>query len=75
MTYIQLTYSDLALPALLVVMNGALSVALHLKLERQLAIASARTSPRRCFSPVESLRMFQVPQSGGSPSRSTSGIA
>ena len=42
MTYIQLTYSDLALPALLVVMNGALSVALHLKLERQLAIASAR---------------------------------
>ena len=42
MTYIQLTYSDLALPALLVVMNGALSLALHLKLERQLAIASAR---------------------------------
>src|SRR6516165_9916284 len=42
LTYIQLTYSDLALPALLVVMNGALSVALHLKLERQLAIASAR---------------------------------
>ena len=42
MTYIQLTYSDLVLPALLVVMNGALSVALHLKLERQLAVASAR---------------------------------
>ena len=42
MTYIQLTYSDLVLPALLVVMNGALSVVLHLKLERQLAVATAR---------------------------------
>jgi putative ABC transport system permease protein len=42
LTYIQLTYSDLVLPALLVVMNGALSVVLHLRLERQLAIASAR---------------------------------
>src|SRR5262252_9802442 len=42
LTYIQLTYSDLALPALLVVMNGVLSLALHLKLERQLAIATVR---------------------------------
>src|SRR5215471_3393215 len=42
LTYIQLNYSDLVLPALLVVMNGALSLALHLKLERQLAVASAR---------------------------------
>jgi len=42
LTYIQLTYSDLALPALLVVMNGVLSLALHLKLERQLAIAAVR---------------------------------
>jgi hypothetical protein len=42
LTYVQLTYSDLVLPALLVVTNGALSVALHLKLERQLAVASAR---------------------------------
>jgi len=42
LTYIQLTYTDLVLPALLVVMNGALSVVLHLKLERQLALASAR---------------------------------
>ena len=42
MTYIQLSYSDLALPALLVVMNGVLSLVLHLKLERQLAFAAAR---------------------------------
>ena len=42
MTYIQLTYGDLALPALLVVMNGVLSLALHLKLERRLAIATGR---------------------------------
>jgi UDP-glucose/iron transport system permease protein len=41
-TYIQLTYSDLILPALLVVMDGALSIVLHLRLERQLAIASFR---------------------------------
>ena len=42
MTYIQLAYSDLALPALLIVMNGILSVVLHLKLERQLAVATLR---------------------------------
>ncbi len=42
MSYIQLAYSDLILPALLVVMNGALSLALHLKLERQLALATMR---------------------------------
>ena len=42
MTYIQLSYSDLILPALLVVMDGALSLALQLKLERQLAIAALR---------------------------------
>jgi putative ABC transport system permease protein len=42
LTYIHLTYSDLALPALLVVMNGVLSLVLHLKLERQLAFAAAR---------------------------------
>jgi putative ABC transport system permease protein len=42
LTYIQLSYSDLALPALLVVMNGVLSLVLHLKLERQLAFAAAR---------------------------------
>jgi putative ABC transport system permease protein len=42
LTYIQLAYGDLVVPALLVVMNGALSLALHLKLERQLAVASAR---------------------------------
>jgi putative ABC transport system permease protein len=42
LTYIQLTYIDLLLPALLVVMNGVLSIALHLRLERQLAIATIR---------------------------------
>jgi putative ABC transport system permease protein len=42
LTYIELGYSDLFLPALLVVMTGALSVALHLRLERQLAVASVR---------------------------------
>lgn len=42
MTYIQLAYGDLILPALLVVMDGALSIVLRLKLERQLAIAALR---------------------------------
>ena len=42
MTYIQLSYGDLVLPALLVVMDGALSLALRLKLEKQLAIATVR---------------------------------
>jgi putative ABC transport system permease protein len=42
LSYIQLGYNDLILPALLVVMNGALSLALHLRLERQLALASVR---------------------------------
>ena len=42
MTYIQLSYGDLVLPALLVVMDGALSLILRLGLERQLAIAAVR---------------------------------
>ncbi len=42
MTYIALDNRDLALAALLVVVNGALSVALHLGLTRQLAIATVR---------------------------------
>jgi putative ABC transport system permease protein len=42
LTYIQLAYGDLALPALLVVMNGILSMILRLKLERHLAVATAR---------------------------------
>jgi putative ABC transport system permease protein len=41
-TYIHLTYGDLILPALLVVMDGALSIVLRLRLERQLAIATLR---------------------------------
>jgi len=42
LTYIQLTYGDLALPALLVVMNGILSLTLHLRLEWPLAVAAVR---------------------------------
>ncbi|HYZ32208.1 MAG TPA: iron export ABC transporter permease subunit FetB [Crenalkalicoccus sp.] len=42
MTYIRLNVPDLALPALLLVLNGALSVALGLGLERQLAAAALR---------------------------------
>ena len=42
MTYIRLDVLDLALPALLLVLNGALSVALRLGLERQLAVAALR---------------------------------
>lgn len=42
MTYIRLDYSDLLLPALLIVMIGICSIALQLRLERQLAIATIR---------------------------------
>ncbi|MGE5547979.1 MAG: ABC transporter permease [Solirubrobacterales bacterium] len=42
MTYIALDLSDIALAAILVVLNGALSMALDLGVERRLAIASGR---------------------------------
>ena len=42
MTTIRLDYADLLLPALLVVLNGALSLGLRLRLERQLAVAALR---------------------------------
>ena len=42
MTYIHLDYTDLALAALLVVLNGGLSVALELGVERRLAVAALR---------------------------------
>lgn len=42
MNAIALSYWDLALAALLILINGALSLALSLKLERQLLIATAR---------------------------------
>jgi putative ABC transport system permease protein len=42
LSYIQLTYSDLVIPAVLVLMNGVLSIALHLRLERQLLLATVR---------------------------------
>ena len=42
MSYIELSTADLALAALLVVINGGLSLALQLGLERQLALATLR---------------------------------
>ena len=42
MSYIALSDLDLILAALLVVLNGGLSLALQLSLERKLAIATAR---------------------------------
>ncbi len=42
MNYIQLGYSDLANAALLVVANAALSITLHLGLERRILVAAAR---------------------------------
>ena len=48
MNYIHLAYGDLVLPALLVVMDGALSLALRLKLEKQLAIATVMTVTLSC---------------------------
>lgn len=42
-TYLNLTYGQVALAALLIVVNGAASIALRLKLERSLLIASVRT--------------------------------
>nr|VFK52264.1 MAG: putative ABC transport system permease protein [Candidatus Kentron sp. TUN]VFK52468.1 MAG: putative ABC transport system permease protein [Candidatus Kentron sp. TUN]VFK57979.1 MAG: putative ABC transport system permease protein [Candidatus Kentron sp. TUN] len=41
--YVTLTYGQVALAALLIVVNGAISVALHLRMERLLLIASVRT--------------------------------
>lgn len=42
MSFIALDYADLAIAALLVVLNGALSIALQLGLERQFLIATVR---------------------------------
>ena len=42
MSYITLGYADLAIAAFLVILNGGLSIALNLGLERQLAIATLR---------------------------------
>jgi putative ABC transport system permease protein len=41
--YVELTYGQVALAALLIVINGAISVSLNLRMERMLAIASIRT--------------------------------
>lgn len=43
MNYVELTYTQVALAALLIVINGAISVALRLGLERSLLWASMRT--------------------------------
>ncbi len=42
MSYIRLDYSDLALAAALVALNGVLSMVLHLRIKRQLAVAAVR---------------------------------
>jgi len=39
---VQLSYLDLVLAALLIAVNGALSVSLQLRMERQLVIAATR---------------------------------
>lgn len=41
--YVELSYAQVALAALLIVINGVISVALRLRLEKTLAIAAART--------------------------------
>lgn len=41
-SYISLEYGDLALASILVLLNGALSIAFHLRLERQLMISALR---------------------------------
>ncbi|MFO7903338.1 MAG: iron export ABC transporter permease subunit FetB [Pirellulaceae bacterium] len=41
--YVELTYTQVALATLLIVINGGISVALHLRLERSLAVAGLRT--------------------------------
>lgn len=41
--YVELTYSQVALSALLILINGALSAALHLRMEKSLLTASVRT--------------------------------
>lgn len=41
--YVELTYLQVAMAALLIVINGAISVALRLRMERSLLIASIRT--------------------------------
>jgi putative ABC transport system permease protein len=41
--YVELTYGQVALAAVLIVVNGALSVALRLRMERLLLVASLRT--------------------------------
>jgi putative ABC transport system permease protein len=41
--YVELTYWQVALAALLIVINGAISVALHLRMAKSLLIASLRT--------------------------------
>ena len=42
MTYIEIGLSELALASIMVVLNGVLSIALRLRLERQLALATLR---------------------------------
>jgi putative ABC transport system permease protein len=41
--YVELTYWQVTIAALLIVINGTISVVLHLRMEKSLAIASLRT--------------------------------
>ena len=43
MKYLELSYLDVGLAAVLIVLNGAISIALGLRLERSLLLASIRT--------------------------------
>jgi putative ABC transport system permease protein len=59
-TYIRLDYLDVALASVLVLMNGGLSVALHLGLERQLAIATVRMVVQLILVGLVLTRLFEL---------------
>jgi putative ABC transport system permease protein len=59
-TYNRLDYLDVALASVLVLMNGGLSVALHLGLERQLAIATVRMVVQLILVGLVLTRLFEL---------------
>ncbi|HJN04380.1 MAG TPA: ABC transporter permease, partial [Alphaproteobacteria bacterium] len=60
MTYIPLDISDLAIAAVLVVLNGALSLALRLGIARQLLVATARMIVQLSLMGVVLTALFSV---------------
>jgi putative ABC transport system permease protein len=56
--YLDLSNLDLALAAALIAINGALSLALRLGLEKRLAIAALRPRPG-CFAPTSGMWWWQ----------------